>query len=154
MDIFLLQRLQKRRQLNVQEQNALTRQKVLVYAQAFRAHEAIFAWVRQALVESRINPEEGILISASSVPCGGGYEAGYAQWLTSDGRFYDFEVTLRLGTQALTSVDSVVEVTGKTSVSRHERGSGKSLGALALEVLAELSGVNESLEADDVPPRP
>jgi hypothetical protein len=143
MDILLLQRLQKRKQLNVQEQNALTRRKVLVYAEAYRAQAADLAWVRQALVESRINPEAGILISASSVPCGGGYEMGYAQWLTSEGRFYDFETTLRLGTQALVSVDSAVEVTGKISVSRHERGTGKSLGALALEVLAELSGANK-----------
>jgi len=134
-----IDRLQKRKQLNVQEQNALTRRKVLVCAQAYRAQAGHLAWLRQALVESRINPEEGILIAASSVPCGGNAEAGYAQWLSSEGRFYDLEATVRLGTLVLISVDSAVEVTGKLSVSSHERGTGKSLGALALEVLAELS---------------
>ena len=146
-----IDRLLTRKQLNVQEQNALTRRKVLVFAQAYRDQETIYAWVRQALVESHINPEKGILIFASSVPCGGNAEAGYARWLTSEGRFYDLEATLRLGTLALISVDSAVEVTNKISLSSHKRGTGKSLGALALEVLAELSEANKSLKADGVP---
>ncbi|HKB59971.1 MAG TPA: hypothetical protein VKC56_08005 [Gallionellaceae bacterium] len=137
-----IDRLLTRKQLNVQEQNALTRREVLVFAQAYRAQETIYVWVRQALVESDINPEDGILVSASSVPCGGNEEMGYAQWLTSAGRFYDLEATLRLGSLALISIDSAVEVTDKISRSSHERGTGKSLGALALEVLAEMSGAN------------
>jgi hypothetical protein len=88
-----IERLQKKRQLNVQEQNALEREKVVQCAFAYRNREPHLVWVRRALLQNGVDPEVGILAQASSVPCGGREEAAYATWVSADFRFFAIEAT-------------------------------------------------------------
>lgn len=132
-----IERLRKKRQLNVQEQNALAREKIVQCASAYRNREPHLVWVGQALLQKGVDPEAGILAQASSVPCGGREEAGYATWVSVDCRFFAIEATISMETHALISVDSFQDVTDGTTIDSHQKGQGKSFGYLALEILAE-----------------
>jgi hypothetical protein len=133
-----IERLRKKRQLNVQEQNAFASEKIVQCAFAYRNRARHLVWVRQALLQESVDSEAGILAQASSVPCGGREEAAYATWVSADCRFFAIEATISLETHALISVDSFRDVTDCTTIDDHQKGQGKSFGYLALEVLAEL----------------
>ena len=122
----------------VQEQNALTRQRMLECALTYRRRESHLAWVESALKLSAIDPSRGALIRASSVPCGGDEESAYAEWVGEDRQFHVIEATIRRETFELIAVDACRNVTSSTHVSAHEPGTGNSLGWLALDVLEEL----------------
>jgi hypothetical protein len=122
----------------VQEQNALSRQRMLESALAYRRGESHLAWVGPSLELSGIDPSRGALIRSSSVPCGGDEEAAHAEWIGEDRQFHVIEATIRMRTFELIAVDAVRNVTSSTRVSAHEPGIGKSVGWLALEVLEEL----------------
>ncbi|WP_298609120.1 hypothetical protein [uncultured Thiothrix sp.] len=64
--------LRKKRQLNVQEQNALRKHSILNTALAFQANKE--PWINTALKLHQLNPDEGILVESSSVICGTGIE--------------------------------------------------------------------------------
>lgn len=133
-----LDRLKRKKQLNVQEQNALSKQQILECANAYLQQSPNVAWVRQALLDSNLSPDHGILLSASAVPCGGDEQAAYGSWLTGEGKFYALEATVRMGSQELIAVDSVQDISASIGLSSHERGTGKSIGALSIEVMSEI----------------
>jgi len=134
------EKLKKKKQLNVQEQNTLEKNNIRECALAFRMGNPRVAWVRHALSAATLNPDDGILLSATTVPCGGYEETAYAEWLAKDRQFYTIEATTSLGESTLISLDLVKNVTESTDVSRHVRGKGMSFGCLAIEVLKELKG--------------
>lgn len=134
-----IERLYSKRQLNVQQQNALAKQAIIDCAVAYRKQDPHLTWVRSALLEHGVDTEKGILTEASSLPCGGGEETAYATWLTWDRQFLFIDATISLDTHTLITVESFENVTDKTSTSSHNKGTGKSFGCLSLEVLEELS---------------
>jgi hypothetical protein len=132
-----IDKLNKKRQLNVQEQNALEKQRIFQTAQSFRAGEPHVLWIGAALMQSGINPAQGILVRVSSTPCGGGEQSAYAQWITSESLFYAIEATITMNTYQLISIERFENTSSDTKISGHERGTGKSFGKLSLEVLNE-----------------
>jgi len=64
----------------------------------------------------------------------------YATWLTADGEFWEFEAFVSWEDGSLIELARVENVTASTSISAHERGTGKSFGLLAIEVLRENDG--------------
>ena len=131
-------RLRKKRQLNVQEQNFLTRQQMVEFALAYSRREPTLVWVESALRLNGIDPCRGVLVKATSVPCGGGEESARAEWIAEDRQFYSIEATIRMGTHELISVDECRNVTTSIAVTAHQPGVGKSAGYLALEVLEQI----------------
>jgi hypothetical protein len=131
-------KLRKQRQLNVQEQNFLMRQQMLDCALAYARREPALAWVEAALKLNGIDACRGALLKAASVPCGGGEEAAYAEWVAEDREFYSLEATIRMCTHELISVDQCRNVTASTTISAHHPGTGKTAGYLALEVLEQI----------------
>ncbi len=87
--------------------------------------------MKAALVQSGLDPDRGILISA-------GEEVEYAEWVAADRSFYSIEATVALGTLSYISLNSVKNVTASAKVDNHARGIGKSDSYLALEVLEDL----------------
>jgi len=142
--------LRHKRQLNVQEQNALSRQELIECAQAYRDSASHLAWVEPALLQSGLHSKCGVLLRASTTPCGGAEESAKAVWLTHERQFYKLEATVSLGNLQLLSIDSCENVTAATSVSARAPGKGKSFGCLALEVLVQLTGADAqpALQAD------
>lgn len=134
-----IERLYSKRQLNVQQQNALTKQAIIDCAVAYRQQGPSLAWVRSALLEHSVDTDKGILTEASSVPCGGGEEAAYATWLTLDRQFLSIEAAISWDEHTLILVESFENVTERINTNSHNKGTGKSFGCLALEVLDELS---------------
>lgn len=135
-----IDKLKKKRQLNVQEQNALGRNDMKQCALAYRQANKFRIWVRFALQSGGLNPDDGVLLFSTTVPCGGNKEYVRAYWLTSDKRFYEIEATTVLGSLMFVSLDSLEDVTDRTTIDPHLRGKGKSFGCLAIEVLEDLSG--------------
>jgi hypothetical protein len=88
--------LRKKRQLNVQERNALEKQSILETAQSFRAGKSQVLWVAAVLKRAGLDLARGILARVSSTPCGGREESANAQWVTSDGTFYTIEAIVAL----------------------------------------------------------
>lgn len=136
---------------NVQEQNALTRERMLECALAYQRRESYLAWVEPSLKLSGIDPTRGVLVRSSSVPCGGGEQSAHAEWIGEDRQFYAIEATIRMQTFELIAVDACRNVTSSTRVSAHEPGTGKSVGWLGLEVLEELKSRYESSGISRVP---
>lgn len=134
-------KLRNKRQLNVQEQNFLTRQQMLDCARAYARREPAVAWVESALALNGIDPCRGVLVKAASVPCGGDEESAYAEWVGEDRQFYSIEATIRTRTHNLISVEECKNVTASRAITAHEPGIGKSVGCLALEVLEQIRSV-------------
>lgn len=135
-----------KRQLNVQQQNAELKASVLAASGKYIANDPYTRWVSEVLLQSSLNPAEGILVEFTTVPdqCG---ECAYATWLTLDGRFYKIEAMLEYETHTLQSIESFEHVSSEVIVAEHLRGTGRSLGSIALEVLRERApGANHSLE--------
>ncbi len=134
-----INRLHTKRQLNVQEQNALEKSSIMEVAKSYLAKELHTAWVSDALKSKAINSDLGILIKVSSTPCGGNEQSSYATWLTVDEQFYEIEATTILDSYELVSVDVIDNSSEVVEISSHLRGKGKSFGQLSLEILNELS---------------
>lgn len=128
--------LRRKKQLNVQQQNTLARDSIARFAKGFRRGDEATAWVCDVLRQQSLDPALGVLAHASAIPCGGDEESAHALWVTPDGRVFRFEATLKRGLHLLVSVDEVKDVTAELGA-RLQRGRGKSLGLLALEVLGE-----------------
>lgn len=142
-----IDKLRRKRQLNVEEQNFLMRQRLLQCALAYRRREPGLAWIEAVLIQSGIDPYKGALFKSTSVPCGGDEESAYAEWVGEDGQFYLLEATVRRHTSELITIDSCRNVTSSTSISAHEPGIGKSVGRLALEVLVAIKHIDASPES-------
>lgn len=128
--------LRKKRQFNVQEQNALRKHSILNTALAFQANKE--PWINTALKLHHLNPDAGILVESSSVICGTGIEIATALWFTTAHIFYELEAIITVHTYELVELERFTNVTTQIPINCHEKGTGKSLGCLALEVLIEL----------------
>ena len=123
------------RQLNVRQQNALTTEDMLDAATLFERGDRRVSWLEAALRARNENSGSGLLVDFSSVPDQGGGDWVSGTWLTDTRRFWEFEavVATRAGEQV--DVERLEDVTDSVLASAHVPGTGKSFGALALEVL-------------------
>lgn len=122
--------------LNVQQQNAQTKSDIIKAMSAFNSAEIHVGWVVDMLSENKLDPNNGLLISLDFIPTQGG-ECAYATWLTASHRFFSIKALVSYGAYELLEIESFEDITDKIFISNHQRGTGKSFGALALEVLHE-----------------
>ena len=141
-----IERLRARRQLDVQAQNALSKVRMAEFARPFRNGDPGLDWVRQILIREGIDPNDGLLAEASSVPCGGGDESADATWVSHRGQVYAIEATISRQTGRV-ELDEMVDVTDQLGPAR-KPGTGKSLGLLALELMTcrESSALSDGRE--------
>jgi len=129
-----IEELRRVRNKNVQQQNELTYLEMKQKADSFRDKPELFPWLNDLLAKNSLSKEEGLLISCSTVPEQGGNQ-WMGTWLTTDKRFYEFDIMADYSTGILIDVDGWEEV--RPLVSQYSKGTGKSFGYLALKLLAE-----------------
>ena len=129
-----IEQLRSIRNKNVQQQNELMYLEIKEVAESFRNQPESYPWLIALLSKHSIHPNDGLLVSCSSVPeqCGNQW---MGTWLTNDKRFIEFDVMADYKTDVLLEVDAWGEFT--TNLSVNCKGTGKSFGYLALQLLAE-----------------
>lgn len=129
-----IEQLRSIRNKNVQQQNELRYLEIKEIAESFRGQPESYPWLITLLSKHSLSPGDGLLVSCSSVPEQGGNQ-WMGTWLRSDEKFIDFEVMADYKTDALLEIDGWVEFI--PAISKHCKGTGKSFGYLALQLLAE-----------------
>lgn len=121
------------RKANVQQQNAEVRAEILRAAQRGLGGEP--SWLATLLSISGLDPSQGIVAQLQSVPDQeGNIVSGI--WVSAESEFYRFEA-LEI-TKGAPDVVPLESITGDIVVSDHVPGTGRSFGALAIEVLHEV----------------
>lgn len=95
------------------------------------------SWLSGVLRKQGIDPSDGILAAYSEVPGQDGRLCA-GTWLTASRVFWEFKVLVPVPGSDAPTVERFEE--RSISIFAHERGIGKSFGALAIEVLDELLG--------------
>ncbi len=127
------------RQLNVQQQNALTRQGILEAASQISRRPAEMAWLEAVLRAHGLDPHEGMLASLYMNPEQGGHWCRCV-WLTGERQFWEIVVVLDRRTHEIVAVEEFEEVTASTPVQQPMPGTGAWFGWLAVQVLEEMRG--------------
>jgi hypothetical protein len=131
-----IEKLNKKRQLNVQEQNSLMKHRILQEALYWRKN-GIPAGLRVALESKGINTEKSIYLNYEQDFPGISTDEGTI--LTPNGEFYEFEMDLNNTRTELFEFYSLENITSSTEINEHKAGTGATWGFLALQVLAELN---------------
>ena len=130
--------LVNQRRKNVQEQNAVQKHFMREHALNFRNSPSRYIWLYKSLVEKGIDVQNGLLLSLNSCIEEGPVEEFDAIWATYENRFYKVSVVLEYGTQNLIEVEEFSDITSDIEFNAHKKGTGKSFGILALELINEL----------------
>ncbi|WP_154724489.1 hypothetical protein [Thiothrix nivea] len=94
-------------------------------------------WLIDLITSNGFSFDSGILIRLTSIPeQEGDYFSGL--WLTNSHEFWQFSVIVNRTDKTLIGVDSFNNITSTVVISAHTKGTGKSFGYLAIEVLDEL----------------
>ena len=121
---------------NVRQQNDATREEIRRTAAAFRGNMLGYAWLLSGLTQRQLDPLGGILAELACVPeQDGDLYSGY--WLTTDERFYRFEILVTRQAPVTAQVEKWEEATAGVEVKPRQPGTGKSFGFIAIEVLRE-----------------
>lgn len=123
-------------QLNVQEQNALMKHRILQEALYWREN-GISVGLHGALEDKGINTEQCIYLNYEQDFPGVSTDEGIV--LTPNGEFYEFEMDLNSTRAELVEFYSWENITSKIEINKHKAGTGSTWGFLALQVLAELN---------------
>jgi hypothetical protein len=137
-----IEALRRKRALNVQEQNALVQHQLLQAATWFRTHlDEIPSPIREFLASRGINLHTAIDVCYTDMTSLGldGIYSGLI--ITSDGRFWRWELALDENRSAIEAVEKWCDVTSKYPVSEHVRGTGKSYAFMCLTVLRQLNTI-------------
>ena len=127
------------RQRNVQQQNELTFESMFKTAKYFREHglsrgsEVFFA-------EENIKLGTSAIVFAQSVGYMMGFRFGFGGLIVTDQhRFYSFELEMNSTLSEVVFVHKFNEVTAEQNFSQNNKGTGKGIGVLALEVLGAIN---------------
>ncbi|QXH53628.1 hypothetical protein KSS94_11130 [Pseudomonas fakonensis] len=134
-----INRLLKKRQLNVQEQNALTAHFITSSAKAWR-EQGIPACLAQYAESQGVCWSGSIVLTLDVDFPGMARLAG--RLLTQNERFIDFELDTDITHHTLLAVEQWEDVSAEQDLSLSKRGTGKGYGAIALEVRRRLLGVS------------
>ena len=132
------------RRLNVQEQNEQTANEIRSVIAGFRANPLNHSWLIGLLQDHGCDVTRGALVELREIPEQEG-SLYRGVWLTPNLRFFGFEVLVERRTGE-SRVEVWRDVTEETPTTVHNRGTGKSFGAIASEVFDEFLGANQSLE--------
>jgi len=138
---FDIERLKRKRQLNVQEQMALKKHSIKNFAQYWRENDLPIP-LMQLLASKNIDMNTSILIEYDQDYPGRNTDEGII--LTEEGKFFEFEADLDLDRTRLITLELWEDVSHRYEINGRKKGIGKTFGFLALEVLEELN--NKDLE--------
>lgn len=131
-----VEKLAFKRQLNVQEQNALEKHKLKSVASYWRQHD-LASPLRRALEEKGIDLERSIIIEYAQDEPGGFTDEGIV--LTPSGEFFEFDVDLSADRRMLVTFHTWKDISAQFEINEHRPGTGASRGFLALQVMSELN---------------
>ena len=131
--------LKKAKQKNVQEQNALDKDRIKSCAKGFRENRNLPDALIECFEKQGIDVNRAILLWHDTMPFGGPTEAYRGEWLTPEKRFYEYEIYLDPKNKYVTEIDVWEDVTEQVEISEHKPGTGKTPGWLSIEVLNELN---------------
>lgn len=144
-----IEALSRKRQLNVQEQNALAQHGIHQAATWFRHHQQeVLRPIREFLTSRGIDLATAIDVDFEDLGMVGldGLYSGLI--VTEAGRFWRWELALNDARSAVESVEEWSEVTSEYPLSEHMPGTGKSFASMCLAVLAELNATQQVVAAD------
>jgi len=131
-----IEKLKNKRQLNVQEQNALDKYRIYREASYWR-NSSIPVGLKSALEEKGIDTEKSIYLQYEQDFPGVNTDEGTV--LTPEGRFYEFEMDLNTTRTEVVEFYLWEEITSRVEINEHKPGTGSTWGFLALEVISELN---------------
>ncbi len=133
MDIELLK---NKRQLNVQEQNALTEHGIVHEAKYWRS-KGLPEALKLFLGSKGINILRCIVLDYNQdFP---GCSTDFGKILTEDSRFYKFNMDMTPDRKKITELYEWREITAFTDVSKSKPGTGATWGFLAIKTLMKLN---------------
>ena len=136
LNIMDIDQLKKKRQLNVQEQNALLKDKLLNEAGHWRKN-GIPPGLESILLAKWIDPNSSILLEYEQNFPGCSTDEGII--LTKENRFFEFDIDLTSERENVIEVYRFEEITEDYEISEHRPGTGATWGYLAIQVLSELN---------------
>lgn len=132
-----ISRLSRKRQLNVQEQNALVEHRIYLTASYWRDNELPRALFEYGIKREITWDKSVILHLEKDFP---GMPSLIGTILTDKGRFVEFELETDETHAQLRSVELWEDITEQQNFSTHNKGKGIGYGALALTVQSKLCG--------------
>jgi hypothetical protein len=131
-----IDKLSRKPQLNVQEQNALARHRIFTEASYWRQN-GIPLGLQLALEEKGINTAQSIYLDYEQDFPGISTDEGIV--LTPSGEFFEFEMDLDSSRTKLVEFWTWKNITPEIEINGHKAGTGATWGFLALQVLDELN---------------
>ena len=131
-----IEKLKNKRQLNVQEQNALDKYRIYREASYWR-NSGIPIGLKSALEDKGIDTNKSIYLQYEQDFPGLSTDEGTV--LTPEGGFYEFEMDLNAKRTEVVEFYLWEEITSKVEINEHKPGTGSTWGFLALEVISELN---------------
>ncbi len=131
-----IEKLKNKRQLNVQEQNALHKHRIYQEASYWR-NNGIPVGLSSALTGKGLDTDKSIFLQYEQDFPGISTDEGTV--LTPEGRFFEFEIDLNTKRTEVVEFYRLEDVTSKIEINRHKPGTGSTWGFLALEVISELN---------------
>lgn len=123
------------KQKNVQQQNIGQKQKIYNEAKYWREH-GIAKVISEFLATHNIKADTAILLDYI---CDNGYGTDEGMIVTTDGKFYVFDMQLNTERTEITTIHLFEDITETIEINEHKKGTGKTLGYLALEVVKEIN---------------
>ena len=131
-----IEKLKKKRQLNVQEQNALEKHQIYLEAVYWRTN-GVPLIVKNLLESKGIDTQKSIFLNYQQDFPGISTDEGIV--VTPEGKFYEFEMDLNKDRTKLIEFYLWGEISPKVEINEHKAGTGATSGFLALNVLNELN---------------
>lgn len=117
---------------NVQQQNQLTFLEIRRTAKAIKQNPILYPWLIEVLSTKQLDINDGILIEYHEIPEQNGLQC-MVTWLTNDKRFHYIDVVADYKNHELIDIEEFKEF--YPEITAHNKGTGKSFGYLALNVL-------------------
>ena len=131
-----IEKLRRKRQLNVQEQNALDKDGILNSATHWRG-VGVPIGLQRFFKTKGIQPDTSIFLDYQQNFPGMGSDWG--EVLTADGKFFSFEMDLSEDRTKIVELFEWADITETIEINESKPGTGATRGYLALEVLSELN---------------
>ena len=131
--------LKKAKQKNVQEQNALEKDRIKACAIDFRENKNLPKALIECFENQGIDVKQAILLWHDTMPFGGLTDAYRGELLTPERRFYIYEIYLDKNNTYVEEIELWEDVTDQVEICEHKPGTGKTPGRLSIEVLNELN---------------
>jgi len=127
------------KQKNVQTQNAEVKARIKECALNFRKNRNMPQALLDCFEALNIDLKLDILTAQDRMPFGGPTQAYRGVWLTTLFQFFEYEIYLDLNDNFVTEIEIWTDITDQVNTSERNRGTGKSSGWLAIEVMKELN---------------